>query len=35
MSVGPNLVDSCGWLEYFEQRNEGDALRAIGIMRQG
>lgn len=69
MSVGPNLVDSCGWLEYFanganadffaptiedpdrlivpslclfevfkrvlQQRNEGDALRAIGIMRQG
>jgi predicted nucleic acid-binding protein len=69
MSVGPNLVDSCGWLEYFanganadffapaiedtdrlivpslclfevfkrvlQQRNEGDALRAVGIMRQG
>lgn len=64
-----NLVDSCGWLEYFanganadffapsiedtarllvpslclfevfkrilQQRNEGDALRAIGLMRQG
>ena len=64
-----NLVDSCGWLEYFadgpnadffapaieateqlvvpslslfevfkrvlQQRNEADALRAIGLMRQG
>ncbi len=64
-----NLVDSCGWLEYFandknadffapaieateslivptlclfevfkrilQQRNENDALRAIGLMRQG
>jgi toxin FitB len=64
-----NLVDSCGWLEYFanganadffapaiedipelivpslclfevfkrilQQRNESDALRAIGLMRQG
>ncbi len=64
-----NLVDSCGWLEYFaggpnagffapaiedcaqlvvptlclfevfkrvlQQRNETDALRAIGLMRQG
>ena len=63
-----NLVDSCGWLEYFangpnadffapaiedttklvvpslclfevfkrilQQRNEGDALRAMGLMRQ-
>ncbi len=64
-----NVVDSCGWLEYFadgpnaeffapaieqtealivptltlfevfkrilQQRNEADALRAIGLMRQG
>ena len=64
-----NVVDSCGWLEYFanapnadffapaieateelvvpsltifevfkrilQQRNEADALRAIGVMRQG
>jgi toxin FitB len=64
-----NLVDSCGWLEYFangtnadffapaieetgklivpslclfevfkrilQQRNEGDGLRAVGLMRQG
>lgn len=69
MSTAPNLVDSCGWLEYFanganadffapaiedtdrlivpalclfevfkrvlQQRKESDALRAIGIMRQG
>jgi len=64
-----NVVDSCGWLEYFanganadffapaieatgellvpsltlfevfkrilQQRTEGDALRAVGLMRQG
>lgn len=24
MSVGPNLVDSCGWLEYFANGANAD-----------